>query len=225
MKAVWWLGCAAALVAATSHAKDVVEIKNDKQKFSYSVGIQVGQNLKRQNLDYDAKALSQGIQDALAGTTPKLSDAEMRTAMEAMHKKEVEKREAAAKKNLETGKAFLADNKKKAGVVARESGLQYKVMKDGKGKQPKPTDTVQVHYRGTLINGTEFDSSYKRGEPATFPVNGVIQGWQEVLPLMKEGAKWQVWIPSDLAYGARGAGGAIGPNETLIFEIELLAIK
>lgn len=225
MKAVWWLGCAAALVAATGHAKDVVELKNDKQKFSYSVGIQVGQNLKRQNLDYDAKALAQGIQDALAGTTPKLSEAEMRAAMEAVQKKEIEKREAAAKKNLETGKAYLADNKKKAGVVARESGLQYKILKDGKGKQPKATDTVSVHYRGTLINGTEFDSSYKRNEPATFPVNGVIEGWQEVLPLMKEGAKWQVWIPANLAYGARGAGGAIGPNETLIFEIELLAVK
>jgi FKBP-type peptidyl-prolyl cis-trans isomerase FklB len=225
MKAVYWLGCAAALVAATSHAKDVVELNNEKQKFSYAVGIQVGQNLKRQNLDYDATALSQGIQDALAGTTPKLSDAQMRAAMEAVQKKELEKREAAAKKNLAAGHAFLAENKKKAGVVTRESGLQYKVVKDGKGKQPKATDTVQVHYRGTLLNGTEFDSSYQRGEPATFPVNGVIQGWQEVLPLMREGAKWQVWIPSDLAYGARGAGGAIGPNETLVFEIELLAVK
>jgi FKBP-type peptidyl-prolyl cis-trans isomerase FklB len=224
MKAVWFLSGAALLVAATSNAKDV-ELKSDKQKFSYSVGVQVGNNLKRQNIDYEPKAVAQGIQDALAGTTPKLTEAEMRAAIEAQQRQEMAKREAAAGKNLEAGKAFLAENKKKAGVVTRESGLQYKVIQDGKGKQPKATDTVSVHYRGTLTNGTEFDSSHKRGEPATFPVNGVIKGWQEVLPLMKEGAKWQVWIPSDLAYGARGAGHNIGPNETLIFEIELLAVK
>ncbi len=224
MKAVWLLGSAALLFAASGHAKDA-ELKSEKQKFSYSVGIQVGNNLKRQNFDYDPKAVAQGIQDALAGSTPKLTEAEMRAAIEAQQRQEMAKREAAAGKNLEAGKAFLAENKKKAGVVTRESGLQYKVLQDGKGKQPKATDTVSVHYRGTLINGTEFDSSFKRGAPATFPVNGVIQGWQEVLPLMKEGAKWQVWIPSDLAYGARGAGHNIGPNETLIFEIELLAVK
>ncbi len=129
------------------------------------------------------------------------------------------------KKNLEAGQAFLEANKKKEGVVTLPSGLQYKIITEGKGKQPKSTDTVVAHYRGTLTNGTEFDSSYKRNEPATFPVAGVIKGWQEVLPLMKEGAKWQVYIPAELAYGPRGAGDVIGPNEVLVFDIELLSVK
>ena len=129
------------------------------------------------------------------------------------------------KKNLEAGQAFLEANKKKEGVIALPSGLQYKVITEGKGKQPKSTDTVVAHYRGTLTNGTEFDSSYKRNEPATFPVAGVIKGWQEALPLMKEGAKWQVYIPAELGYGPRGAGAIIGPNEVLIFDIELVSVK
>ena len=129
------------------------------------------------------------------------------------------------KKNLEAGQAYLEANKKKEGVVTLPSGLQYKIITEGKGKQPKSTDTVVAHYRGTLINGTEFDSSYKRNEPATFPVAGVIKGWQEALPLMKEGAKWQVYIPAELAYGPRGAGDVIGPNEVLVFDIELLSVK
>ena len=139
--------------------------------------------------------------------------------------KEREKIIVPAKKKQETGEAFLEKNKKKEGVVTLPSGLQYKVITEGKGKQPKSTDTVVAHYRGTLINGTEFDSSYKRNEPATFPVEGVIKGWQEALPLMKEGAKWQVYIPAELGYGPRGAGAAIGPNEVLIFDIELLSVK
>jgi FKBP-type peptidyl-prolyl cis-trans isomerase FklB len=137
----------------------------------------------------------------------------------------MEKQEALLKKNLEAGQAFLEANKKKEGVVTLPSGLQYKIITEGKGKQPKSTDTVVAHYRGTLTNGTEFDSSYKRNEPATFPVAGVIKGWQEVLPLMKEGAKWQVYIPAELAYGPRGAGDVIGPNEVLVFDIELLSVK
>jgi FKBP-type peptidyl-prolyl cis-trans isomerase FklB len=225
MKPTKLLVMALAIATPAACAQQSSEPKTDAEKFSYAVGAQIGQNLQRQGVEYDAKALTQGIQDAVSGTKLKLSETEMRTAIETRQKQEVEKREALSKKNLETGKAFLADNKGKPGVVARESGLQYKVIQDGKGKQPKSTDTVQVHYRGTLINGTEFDSSHKRGEPVTFPVNGVIKGWQEVLPLMKEGAKWQVWIPSELAYGPRGAGHNIAPNETLIFEIELLAVK
>jgi FKBP-type peptidyl-prolyl cis-trans isomerase FklB len=149
----------------------------------------------------------------------------MQAAFQAQQKKDMEKQAAVAKKNLDAGQAFLEANKKKEGVVTLPSGLQYKVVTEGKGKQPKSTDTVVAHYRGTLINGTEFDSSYQRNEPATFPVGGVIKGWQEALPLMKEGAKWQVYIPSDLAYGPRGAGGDIGPNEVLIFDIELLSVK
>jgi FKBP-type peptidyl-prolyl cis-trans isomerase FklB len=200
-------------------------LKTDKQKFSYTAGYQIGQNLKRQNLDLDSKTFSQGVQDAIANAKPRLKPEEMQAAVQNQQKKDMEKQAAVAKKNLDAGQAFLEANKKKEGVVTLPSGLQYKVVTEGKGKQPKSTDTVVAHYRGTLINGTEFDSSYQRNEPATFPVGGVIKGWQEALPLMKEGAKWQVYIPSDLAYGPRGAGGDIGPNEVLIFDIELLSVK
>ncbi len=200
-------------------------LKTDKQKFSYTAGYQIGQNLKRQNLDLDPKTFSQGVQDAITSAKPRLKPEEMQAAVQTQQKKDMEKQEVLAKKNLEAGMAFLEANKKKEGVTTTPSGLQYKIVTAGKGKQPKSEDTVVAHYRGTLINGTEFDSSYQRNEPATFPVHGVIKGWQEVLPLMQEGAKWQVYIPSDLAYGPRGAGGAIGPNEVLIFDIELLSVK
>lgn len=212
-------------VSLNAWGKDPAGLKTDKQKFSYTAGYQIGQNLKRQNLELDSKAFSQGAQDAIANKPSQLKPEEMQAAVRAQQKKDVEKHEAVAKKNLEAGQAFLEANKKKAGVVALPSGLQYKVITAGKGKQPKSTDTVVAHYRGTLINGTEFDSSYQRNEPATFPVGGVIKGWQEALPLMKEGAKWQIFIPADLAYGPRGAGAAIGPNEALIFDIELLSVK
>jgi FKBP-type peptidyl-prolyl cis-trans isomerase FklB len=200
-------------------------LKTDKQKFSYTAGYQIGQNLKRQNLDLDSKTFSQGVQDAITNAKPRLKPEEMQAAVQAQQKKDMDKQAAVAKKNLDAGQAFLEANKKKDGVVTLPSGLQYKVVTEGKGKQPKSTDTVVAHYRGTLINGTEFDSSYQRNEPATFPVGGVIKGWQEALPLMKEGSKWQVYIPSDLAYGPRGAGAGIGPNEVLIFDIELLSVK
>ena len=200
-------------------------LKTDKQRFSYTAGYQIGQNLKRQNLDLDSKTFSQGVQDAITSAQPRLKPEEMQAAIQTQQKKDMDKQAAVAKKNLDAGQAFLEANKKKEGVVTLPSGLQYKIVTEGKGKQPKSTDTVVAHYRGTLINGTEFDSSYQRNEPATFPVAGVIKGWQEALPLMKEGAKWQVYIPSDLAYGPRGAGGAIGPNEVLIFDIELVSVK
>ncbi len=205
--------------------KDPAGLKTDKQKFSYTAGYQIGQNLKRQNLEVDSKAFSLGARDAIANKPSQLKPEEMQAAVQAQQKKDMEKHEAAVKKNLEAGQAFLEANKKKAGVVTLASGLQYKIITEGQGKQPKSADTVVAHYRGTLINGTEFDSSYQRHEPASFPVGGVIKGWQEVLPLMKEGAKWQVFIPADLAYGPRGAGAAIGPNEVLIFDIELLSVK
>ncbi len=225
MKTGFLLGLVAVSLSVSAFAKDAGEFKTDKQKFSYTVGFQLGQNLKRQNLDIDPKIVSQGIQSALSGAKPKLTPDQMQASVAAYQKKEQEKTEALAKKNLEAGQAFLEANKKKDGVVSLPSGLQYKVVTEGKGKQPKSTDTVIAHYRGALIDGTEFDSSYKRNEPATFPVQGVIKGWQEALPLMKEGAKWQVYIPSDLGYGARGAGAAIGPNQVLIFDIELLSVK
>ena len=225
MKTGLVLGLIAVSLSLNAYGKDTVELKTDKQKFSYSVGFQLGQNLSRQKLDVDSKVVAQGMQNALSGTASKLKPEEMQAAIQAHQKKEQEKIEAQGKKNLEAGQAFLEANKKKEGVVTLPSGLQYKVLTEGKGKQPKPSDSVVAHYRGTLINDTEFDSSYKRNEPATFPVQGVIKGWQEALPLMKEGAKWQIFVPADLAYGPRGAGQAIGPNETLIFDIELVSVK
>lgn len=225
MKTGLLLGLIAVSFSLSAFGKDPAGFKTDKQKFSYTVGYQLGQNLMRQNLDIDPKIAAQGMQSALSGTAPKLTPEEMRASIQAYQKKEQDKIEALSKKNLEAGQAFLDANKKKEGVVTLPSGLQYKVLSEGKGKQPKSTDTVVAHYRGTLINGTEFDSSYKRNEPATFPLEGVIKGWQEALPLMKEGAKWQIYIPADLAYGPRGAGNAIGPNEALIFDIELLSVK
>ncbi|MBI3570795.1 MAG: FKBP-type peptidyl-prolyl cis-trans isomerase [Gammaproteobacteria bacterium] len=218
-------GLLALSLSLNAWGKEPAGFKTDKQKFSYTAGYQIGQNLKRQNLDLDSKAFSQGAQDAITSAKPRLKPEEMQAAVQAQQKKDMENQEARAKKSLETGQAFLEANKKKDGVVTLPSGLQYKIITEGKGKQPKGTDTVVAHYRGTLINGTEFDSSYQRNEPATFPVAGVIKGWQEALPLMKEGAKWQVYIPADLAYGPRSAGGAIGPNEVLIFDIELLSVK
>ena len=227
MKTALLLGLVAASVSVSVLGKEpaTTGFKTDKQKFSYTVGHQMGQNLKRQNLEVDPKIVAQGMQDGLGGAKPKLTPEEMQAAVQGYQKKEQEKMESVAKKNLEAGQAFLEANKKKEGVVTLPNGLQYKVVTEGSGKQPKSSDTVVAHYRGTLTNGEEFDSSYKRNEPATFPVQGVIKGWQEVLPLMKEGAKWQVYIPSELAYGPRGAGNAIGPNEALIFDIELVSIK
>ena len=225
MKTGFVFGLLALSLSLNAWGKEPAGFKTDKQKFSYTAGYQIGQNLKRQNLDLDSKTFSQGVQDAISDAKPRLKTEEMQAAVQSQQKKDMEKKEVLMNKNLEAGQAFLEANKKKDGVIALPSGLQYKVITEGKGKQPKSTDSVVAHYRGTLINGTEFDSSYKRNEPATFPVAGVIKGWQEALPLMKEGSKWQVFIPADLAYGPRGAGAAIGPNEALIFDIELLSVK
>lgn len=201
------------------------DLKTDEQKFSYAIGLQIGQNLKRQGMEVDTDALAQAIIDVMSDSEHKLSKEEMQAAMQAAQKKKVAERDELGKKNLEEEKKFLAENGKKEGVVTTKSGVQYKVTEKGTGKNPKATDTVVVHYRGTLTDGREFDSSYKRNEPATFAVNGVIKGWQEILPMMKEGGKWHVAIPSSLGYGARGAGGMIGPNATLVFEIQLVSIK
>jgi FKBP-type peptidyl-prolyl cis-trans isomerase FklB len=217
--------CAGAVIlAAPAYSDDTV--KTDAQKFSYAIGYQIGQNLKNQGLgDVDVKTLSQAITDVIKDQKLKLSMDEMQKAVQAKQEKLLAQRNAKGEKAKQAGEKFLAENKKKPGVVTLESGIQYKVITEGKGKKPTVKDTVVANYRGTLIDGTEFDSSYKRGEPATFPLNGVIKGWQDVLPLMAEGSKWQVYIPSDLAYGERGAGANIGPNETLVFDIELVKIK
>lgn len=199
-----------------------------QQRLSYSIGVDIGKTLKRQDLDLDSKALAAGLSDSLAGKTV-LTDEEMQEVMTAfqreMMSKMQAKQSAEAAENLKAGKAFLAENAKKDGVKVLPSGLQYEVLKSGQGKTPTATDTVQVHYHGTLIDGTVFDSSVQRGEPVSFPVDGVIPGWTEALQMMKEGDKWRLVIPPDLAYGERGAGGRIGPNSTLVFEVELLAVQ
>lgn len=212
-----YMASAGVLLATSAFAAD--EIKTDEQKFSYAIGFQLGQNLKNQGLgDIDVKIMTQAINDVLGGKDLKLSMEEMQQAFQAKQQKMLAKAKDA-------GDKFLAENKSKPGVKTLDNGIQYKVITEGKGNKPTLESSVVAHYSGTLIDGTEFDSSYKRGEPATFPLNGVIKGWQEVLPLMTVGSKWQVWIPSDLGYGTRGAPPSIGPNETLIFEIELLEIK
>jgi FKBP-type peptidyl-prolyl cis-trans isomerase FklB len=204
------------------NAQEKVVLKNQKEKVSYSIGLNLGRNLgsdlKRQSIDVDPNLVAKGIQDALSGANPLLSNEEIQETMVAFQKEMSEKQK-------QRGEAFLAENKKKEGVKTLPSGLQYKVVKAGSGKKPKVNDTVTVHYRGTLMDGTEFDSSFRRGQPANFPVSGVIRGWTEALQLMEEGAKWQLFVPPSLAYGERGAGGLIGPNATLIFDVELISIQ
>lgn len=208
------------------NAQENLVLKNQKDKISYIIGMDIGTNLKKQSIDIDSNILAKGVKDALAGTKPLLTEQEIQETMMAFQKDMMAKQEEIGKKNKKEGEAFLAENKKKEGVKTLPSGLQYKVIKAGTGKKPKLSDTVTAHYRGTLIDGTEFDSSYKRGQPATFPVSGgMIPGWTEALQLMEEGAKWQLFIPSNLAYGERGAGGVIGPNATLIFEVELISVQ
>lgn len=208
------------------NAQENQVLKNQKDKISYIIGMDIGNNLKKQSISVNPKILARGIEDAFAGAKPLLTEQEVQETMMAFQKEVMAKQAEVAKKNKTEGDAFLAENKKKEGVKTLPSGLQYKVIKAGTGKKPKMNDTVTVNYRGTLIDGTEFDNSYKRGQPATFQVNGVIPGWTEALQLMEQGAKWQLFIPSNLAYGERGApGGQIGPNATLIFEIELISIQ
>ena len=207
------------------NAQEKLILKNQKEKISYIIGMDIGNNLKKQSIDIDTSIFARGMKDAFSGSQPLLTEQEIRETMAAFQKEMMAKQEQVGKKNKAEGDAFLAENKKKEGVKTLPSGLQYKVIKAGKGKKPKLTDTITAHYRGTLINGIEFDSSFRRGQPASFQVNGVIPGWTEALQLMEEGAKWQLFIPSNLAYGERGAGRDIGPNATLIFDVELISIQ
>jgi FKBP-type peptidyl-prolyl cis-trans isomerase FklB len=230
MKAITTAALALGLLAGSASAADPkMTLKDNKDKVSYSIGLNIGKSMKQEGLDINPDALAAAMKDVFSGAKPQLTDEEVQAVMQEFQKEMMAKRmkgqQEGLTKNKAEGEKFLADNKKKEGIKTTASGLQYKVIKDGTGKTPKATDTVSTHYRGTLISGKEFDSSYKRGEPAEFPVNGVIKGWTEALQLMKEGAKWQLFIPSDLAYGERGAGQDIGPNSTLIFDIELLSVK
>ena len=223
------------ILAGAALADDKPDLKDPKQRVSYAIGVNIGTGMKRQELEIDPKTVAAGLADAYSGK-PLLTEDElkqcltdfgaaMQAKMQAKQQAIEAKQKAAAPENLQKGEEFLAANLKKDGVKATASGLQYKVIKSGTGRTPKATDTVKVHYHGTLIDGTVFDSSVDRGEPVSFPVNGVIPGWTEALQLMKEGDKWQITLPSKIAYGEQGAGEKIGPNSVLVFDVELLSIE
>ena len=219
----------ALFIASPAFTQEKTELKNEKDKVSYSIGLDIGTTFKKQDMDIDPATLLKGLQDGASGAKPLLTEDQVKETMTAYSKSMMEKQTAAAKeaggKNQVAGEKFLAENKTREGVKTTPSGLQYKVLKEGNGPSPKETDTVETNYRGTLLNGKEFDSSYKRNEPASFPVNRVIKGWTEALQMMKVGSKYELWIPPNLGYGERGAGQDIGPSETLHFEVELLGIK
>ena len=205
------------------------ELKDQKERESYSLGYQFGKNLKFQETEIDFDVYMSGLRDALEDREARMTQDEIRSTINNLQKRlaEAQKKfqKEQAEKNLAEGQSFLEENGKKEGVITLQSGLQYKVLSEGSGKSPQKGDAVTVHYRGTLLNGTEFDSSHSRGQPQSFRVDGVIAGWTEALQLMKEGAKWQLFIPSVLAYGERGVPQRIPPNSTLIFEIELISIQ
>lgn len=203
--------------------------KTEKERISYVIGVNAVNNFKSRGDDFDLEMVIQGLRDAYSGNKLLISEEESSEILDAYRKKQLQKQIEAttilAEKNKKEGDAFLAENKTKEGVVTLASGLQYKIIKAGEGNKPVDSNTVRVHYRGTLLDETEFDNSFKRGQPNSFSLAGIIPGWSEALKLMPVGSKWQLFIPPDLAYGAKGAGNAIGPNATLIFEVELLAIE
>ncbi len=215
------------LLFSICSAQEKPELKEQKDKESYSLGYQFGQSLKKQGVDINLQIYISGIQDALGGKEPQMKPEEIQATVMGLHQRVMSAREKAVKeqaaKNLNEAKAFLEENKNKEGIKTLASGLQYKILTEGSGKIPKATDTVTVQYRGTMMDGTEFDSSYRRGKPVTFKVDELIPGWREALQLMKEGSKWQLFIPPELAY-RETEQGPIPPNSTLIFEIELLSI-
>jgi FKBP-type peptidyl-prolyl cis-trans isomerase FklB len=215
--------------APAAKRQSVLALKTQKDKASYAIGLNIGKSLHKDSVDVDPNILLRGLKDALAGGKTLLTDEEAKAAMivfqNDLRKKQEERMQQVGETNRKAGEAFLADNKTKEGVVSLPSGLQYRVLKEGTGPKPSASDSVVCNYKGTLLDSTEFDSSYKRGQPATFPVSGVIRGWTEALQLMPVGSKWQLFLPSELAYGPRAAGPDIGPNATLIFEVELLSIQ
>ena len=209
--------------ATSTDAQEIV-FDNETTRINYSLGYQIGGDFKRQGVEMDADAVVQGIRDALSGKAPKMTPAEMRSTLTKLKNdimaEQKKRQQVERQKNIAEGNSFLAQNGEKEGVVTLPSGLQYRIIKHGSGKKPGPTDTVSVHYRGTLIDGKEFDSSYKRNQPATFALNGVIRGWGEGLQLMNEGAQWELFIPPELAYNERGPLA----NKTLIFDVELISV-
>ncbi|MCA9177450.1 MAG: FKBP-type peptidyl-prolyl cis-trans isomerase [Planctomycetales bacterium] len=202
-----------------------LKLDNVKARRSYAIGLNVGRNIRGDGLDLDLNILIRGVRDAMSNANPALDDSELSEIMEGIENEMVRRIQELAAKNLKDGREFLDKNKQKRGIVTLDSGLQYEVLKAGEGDSPKITDKVTTHYHGTLLDGTVFDSSVQRGKPATFAVGNVIRGWTEALQKMKVGDKWKLYIPSELAYGPRGAGGVIGPNSVLIFEVELLGIS
>ncbi|WP_133129748.1 FKBP-type peptidyl-prolyl cis-trans isomerase [Legionella yabuuchiae] len=210
-------------------ANDTQVLKTDQDKLSYSIGIDLGKNFKRQGIEVNPEVLAQGMKDGMNGGKQLLTDQQMKDVLTKFQKDLMEKRTAefnkTAEENKKKGEAFLKENKAKEGVVALPNGLQYKVLQAGSGPKPNKDDTVTVEYTGRLINGEVFDSTEKTGKPATFKLSQVIPGWTEALQLMQEGATWEIYVPSDLAYGSRSVGGPIGPNETLIFKIHLVSVK
>ena len=218
-----------AALAIQTHAEGNLAFTNTQDKASYAIGQSIGRDFHERSLAVNPDAVAAGLKDALTDAKPQLAEQDCKEALTAWQKEQMDKllaqRKEAGEKNKKEGEKFLAANKAKEGVKALPSGVQYKVLKEGAGASPKTTSTVKTQCRGTLIDGTEFFSTYKDKEPATFPVNEVIKGWSEVLPLMKVGSKWQVAVPAELAYGENGVGPKIGPNSTLIFEIELLGIE
>ncbi len=210
-------------------AQKKTKLETQKDSISYIIGTDIAKNLKKQELDVSPAMLAKGFEDQYNGKKLLLTDDQIQACMTSFQQQMLAKQSAEmgqlAEKNMKEGELFLAQNKKRDSVVTLPSGLQYKIIVAGTGKMPTVNDTVTTHYRGTLIDGTEFDNSYKRGEPATFPVKGVIPGWTEALQLMKVGSKWELFIPPQLAYGERGAGQTIGPNATLLFDVELISIK
>jgi FKBP-type peptidyl-prolyl cis-trans isomerase FklB len=215
--------------APAAKSQSAQALTTQKDKASYAIGLNIGKSLHKDSVDVDPNIIAQGLKDGLAGGKTLLTDDEMKSAMITLQadlrKRQEAEMQLAGEANKKEGEAFMAANKSKEGVVTLPSGLQYKILKEGTGPKPAASDSVVCNYRGTLLNNTEFDSSYKRGQPATFPVGQVIHGWTEALQLMPVGSKWQLFIPSELAYGPRGAGPDIGPNATLIFEVELVSIQ
>jgi len=222
------LGLAGAVIGqqAGQGGASQAALDTQTQKASYAIGFQVGSNFASQGVELDAEALSEGVKAGMRRAQPRISPAEMEAAMMAFQQELMQQQAAQQAEAAEAGSDFLAENAQKEGVKVTDSGLQYRVIEEGQGESPTAEDRVSVHYEGRLVDGTVFDSSYQRGEPAVFPVGGVIAGWTEALQLMKPGAKYELYIPSDLAYGERGAPrGGIGPNQTLIFEVELLEVN
>ena len=215
--------------AARPRTQSVLTLKTQKDKVSYALGMNLGTNLHKQSVEVDPTIVLRGLKDALAGGKMLQTEDEARATLTQLQtevrNKQQEKMKVAGEANRKEGVEFLAVNKSKEGIVTLPSGLQYKILTEGTGPKPAASDTVVCNYRGTLISGAEFDSSYKRGQPASFPVNGVIKGWTEALQLMPVGSKWQLFVPAELGYGDRGAGADIGPGATLIFEVELLSIQ